>query len=301
MIELASLSTERRNPRTMGIDELDTLSVLELMNSEDSRTVAAVHAVLPEIARAVEVIAVALRQGGRLFYLGAGTSGRLGILDAVECPPTFGTEPDMVQGVLAGGVPAIFRAQEGAEDSEDLAVDDLVERQFSPQDVLVGLAASGRTPYVIGGLRYARKIGAKTIAVSCSTQSRIGEMAEIAITAVPGPEVITGSTRLKAGTVQKLILNMLSTATMIKLGKVYGNLMVDVKITNEKLRERAHRIVMEATGCDRTEAGEALGKAGGSAKLAILCLLAGKEADEARELLDRAEGKIRIALELAGK
>ena len=296
MIQLNKLTTERRNPHTSHIDELSTLEMVTAINREDQQVPLAVEKVLPQIAQAVDLITERLKNGGRLFYIGAGTSGRLGILDAVECPPTYGTAPEMVQGLIAGGTPAIFKAQEGAEDNPALAAKDLTAAGFSACDVLVGIAASGRTPYVIGGIEYAQKIKAPTIALSCSENSQIAALADIAITPITGPEAVTGSTRMKAGTAQKLVLNMLSTGTMIKLGKVYGNLMVDVKTSNLKLEERARRIVMEATGCSRDEAIAVLAQAQGRAKLAILLQLTGCSAEEGRELLKKAEGKLGSAL-----
>lgn len=296
MIDLDKLTTEQRNAATLHIDELSVPDMLRTIHEEDKKVFEAVESALPMIARAVEIIAVRLKKGGRLFYLGAGTSGRLGVLDAVECPPTFGTEPERVQGVIAGGADAIFHAQEGAEDSLALAQQDLQARGLCSSDILCGIAASGRTPYVIGGLEYARSLGAATIAVVCTPESPIAALADVAITAVTGSEVITGSTRLKAGTAQKIILNMLSTGTMIRLGKVYGNLMVDVKSSNAKLEERARRIVMEATGRSRAEAEEALAKSAGSAKLAIFMLLANLSVEEARRQLDTADGYIGRAL-----
>ena len=296
MIQLNKLTTERRNPHTSHIDELSTLEMVTAINREDQQVPLAVEKVLPQIAQAVDLITERLKNGGRLFYIGAGTSGRLGILDAVECPPTYGTAPEMVQGLIAGGTPAIFKAQEGAEDNPALAAKDLTAAGFSACDVLVGIAASGRTPYVIGGIEYAQKIEAPTIALSCSENSQIAALADIAITPITGPEAVTGSTRMKAGTAQKLVLNMLSTGTMIKLGKVYGNLMVDVKTSNLKLEERARRIVMEATGCSRDEAIAVLAQAQGRAKLAILLQLTGCSAEEGRELLKKAEGKLGSAL-----
>ncbi|TYZ23873.1 N-acetylmuramic acid 6-phosphate etherase [Selenomonas ruminis] len=296
MIQLNKLTTERRNPHTSHIDELSTLEMVTAINREDQQVPLAVEKVLPQIAQAVDLITERLKNGGRLFYIGAGTSGRLGILDAVECPPTYGTAPEMVQGLIAGGTPAIFKAQEGAEDNPALAAKDLTAAGFSACDVLVGIAASGRTPYVIGGIEYAKKIKAPTIALSCSENSQIAALADIAITPITGPEAVTGSTRMKAGTAQKLVLNMLSTGTMIKLGKVYGNLMVDVKTSNLKLEERARRIVMEATGCSRDEAIAVLAQAQGRAKLAILLQLTGCSAEEGRELLKKAEGKLGSAL-----
>ena len=292
MIDLDRLTTEQRNAATLHIDELSVPDMLRTIHEEDKKVIGAVESALPMIAQAVEIIAVRLKKGGRLFYLGAGTSGRLGVLDAVECPPTFGVEPELVQGVIAGGANAIFRAQEGAEDSLSLAEEDLTARGFGASDVLCGIAASGRTPYVIGGLRYARSRGAATIAVACTPDSPVAALADVAITAVTGSEVITGSTRLKAGTAQKLILNMLSTGAMIRLGKVYGNLMVDVKSSNAKLKERARRIVMEATGKSRSEAIEALEQACGSAKLAIVMLLANLPVEAARAQLAAADGYV---------
>lgn len=296
MVNLSGLTTEKRNPATTQIDSMDTLSMLRVINSEDSKVAEAVGRVLPDIASAVDGIADRLSKGGRLFYVGAGTSGRLGVLDAAECPPTYGTEPELVQGLIAGGDAAMFRAQEGAEDDFSLGERELRERNFSQGDVLVGIAASGRTPYVIGALKYAVGINALTIALSCSEQSEIAELADIAITPIPGPEVVTGSTRMKAGTAQKLVLNMLSTGAMIRLGKVYGNLMVDVKATNKKLEERARRIVMEASGCDREESIRALEAAGGNAKLATLIVLTGCEAEAGAAALESHGGRLADAI-----
>lgn len=298
-MDLSRLTTERRNPASAHIDSCTTLEMVTIMQQEDSKIASAIEKILPEIARAIDATSQRLENGGRLFYLGAGTSGRLGILDASECPPTYGTDPELVQGLIAGGVPAIFRAQEGAEDNPDLAVHDLKEHGFSAKDVLVGIAASGRTPYVIGGLKYARELGALTIALACSEHAEIAALADIALTPVTGPEVVTGSTRMKAGTAQKLVLNMLSTGTMIKLGKVYGNLMVDVKASNKKLEERAIRIVMEGSGCERTEAEKALKGADGHAKLAILMVVAGVSAGEGKALLERTAGHLAAAIRLA--
>ena len=296
-IDLGRLLTERRNPYTMDIDKVSTLEMCMLINEEDKRAAVAVRQVLPEIAAAVDGIAKRLGRGGRLFYIGAGTSGRLGILDAVECPPTYSTDPEMVQGLIAGGYEAIFKAKEGAEDSLTLAAEDLAAKQLTKDDCVVGIAASGRTPYVIGGLRYASSISALTVALSCSPNSPIAAEAQIAITVLTGPEAVTGSTRMKAGTAQKMVLNMLSTCTMIKLGKVYGNLMVDVKASNDKLKERARRIVMEASGCTYDEAVGALEQSGGSAKAAIVMLLTGRTAQEAEGLLKENGGFIAKALD----
>lgn len=298
-MDLSRLTTERRNPASAHIDSCTTLEMVTIMQQEDSKIASAIEKILPEIARAIDATSQRLENGGRLFYLGAGTSGRLGTLDASECPPTYGTDPELVQGLIAGGIPAIFRAQEGAEDNPGLAVHDLKEHGFSAKDVLVGIAASGRTPYVIGGLKYARELGALTIALACSEHAEIAALADIALTPVTGPEVVTGSTRMKAGTAQKLVLNMLSTGTMIKLGKVYGNLMVDVKASNKKLEERAIRIVMEGSGCERTEAEKALKGADGHAKLAILMVVAGVSAGEGKALLERTSGHLAAAIRLA--
>lgn len=269
MLNLENLSTEARNPASSRIDKLDTLSMMRVMNDEDQKTALAVKAILPDIARAVDVIAARLKTGGRLFYMGSGTSGRLGILDAVECPPTYSTDPDLVQGLIAGGKEAIFRAREGAEDSLEKGADDIISHDLSAKDVLVGITASGRTPYVLGGMEEARRRGAFVIGVACSKEPDIACTADLMLICLPGPEVVTGSTRMKAGTVTKMILNMLSTGTMIRLGKVRGNLMIDVKATNEKLKERATRIVMTVTGMDRAAAEKALRESDGRARLAV--------------------------------
>ncbi|ERL16135.1 MULTISPECIES: N-acetylmuramic acid 6-phosphate etherase [Acidaminococcus] len=269
MLNLEKLSTEARNPASSRIDKLDTLSMMRVMNDEDQKTALAVKAILPDIARAVDVIAPRLKTGGRLFYMGSGTSGRLGILDAVECPPTYSTDPDLVQGLIAGGKEAIFRAREGAEDSLDKGADDIISHDLSAKDVLVGITASGRTPYVLGGMEEARRRGAFVIGLACSKEPDIACTADLMLICLPGPEVVTGSTRMKAGTVTKMILNMLSTGTMIRLGKVRGNLMIDVKATNEKLKERATRIVMTVTGMDRAAAEKALRESDGRARLAV--------------------------------
>jgi len=249
--------------------------MVTIINNEDKKVPEAITPLLPKIAKAVEIIAAHLHQGGRLFYVGSGTSGRLGILDAAECPPTFSTEPEMVQGIIAGGTEAIFRAQEGAEDSVAGGAKDMAAHEVKAKDVVVGLTASGRTPYVAGALAYARKQGAPTISITCTDHPEVAQWADISLEALVGPEVITGSTRMKAGTAQKMILNMLSTGAMIKLGKVYGNLMVDVKASNKKLEARAKRIVRTATGCDQAEAAQALEQSGGCARQAI-DLLRGK-------------------------
>ena len=272
-MNFANLTTEKRNSASANIDKVSTLEMVKIINDEDKKVAAAVEKVLPQIARAVDLIAEKLSSGGRLFYIGAGTSGRLGVLDASECPPTFGVNSEMVQGIIAGGNYALTNAVEGAEDNKNLAVENLREKNFCAADILVGIAASGRTPYVIAAVEYAKKIGAATLGVSCVENSALAEIVDIAITPVTGAEVITGSTRMKAGTATKMVLNMLTTGAMIRLGKVYGNLMVDVHATNEKLRDRAKRIVIAATGCDEVTAVDALKKFEGHAKLAIDFLL----------------------------
>lgn len=295
-IDLDKLTTESRNPNTLDIDKLSTLEMVKIMNNEDKKVAEAVEKELANIAEAIDGISERMSKGGRLIYIGAGTSGRLGILDASECPPTYGVSEELVQGIIAGGKEAIFRAKEGAEDSKELAVEDLKAIKLTENDTVVGLAASGRTPYVIGGLNYANEIGALTISVSCNKDSEISKYAKIEIAPVVGPEVVTGSTRLKAGTAQKLVLNMLSTGVMIKQGKVYGNLMVDVKASNEKLVERAKRIVCEATGAEREEAERVLEETNYDVKLSILMIISGEGKDKAKEVLDLNNGYIAKAL-----
>ncbi|WP_242235414.1 N-acetylmuramic acid 6-phosphate etherase [Bacillus cereus group sp. BfR-BA-01316] len=290
------LTTECRNEKTMFLDEMKTLNLLEVMNEEDIKVAHCVQKELPQIAKAVEMIVVAMKQGGRLIYIGAGTSGRIGLLDAVECPPTFNTDPNKVIGLIAGGESAFIKAVEGAEDSFTLSLKDLKEIQLTSKDVVVGIAASGRTPYVIAGLNYANQLGAGTVSISCNKESEIGKIATIAIEVVNGPEVLTGSTRLKAGTAQKLVCNMLSTASMVGIGKVYGNLMVDLQLTNEKLVERAKRIIMDATECSYKVAEEYLVKANNQPKIAIVMILTNISYEEAVERLKVAEGFIRKAL-----
>lgn len=295
-IDLEKLTTESRNQNTLNIDKVSTLEMVKMINNEDKKVAEAVEAELPRIAEAIDEIAIRMNKGGRLIYIGAGTSGRLGILDASECPPTYGVSEELVQGVIAGGHEAIFRAKEGAEDSKELALEDLKNKKISENDIIVGLAASGRTPYVIGGLEYANEVGAMTIAITCNAGSEVSKAAKISIAPVVGPEVVTGSTRLKSGTAQKLVLNMLSTGTMIKLGKVYGNLMVDVRATNEKLVERAKKIVCEATGVTREEAGKYLEETNSDVKLSIFMILSKLEKEEARKVLEESKGYISEAL-----
>ena len=292
MVELKRIPTERRNEATAHIDRMSTLEMVRLINQEDHKVADAVGREDQHIARAVDIITGHMKQGGRLIYVGAGTSGRLGILDAVECPPTYSTEPELVQGLIAGGTPAIFRAVEGAEDDPNLGRKDLEEIHYTKQDVLVGIAASGRTPYVIGAMEYAKSLGGVTIGVTCCPGSEIDTLAEVGIAPMPGPEVVTGSTRMKSGTAQKMVLNMLSTVTMIKLGKVYGNLMVDVKASNEKLYQRAVSIVCTATGAQEDEARAALEKCGYACKPAIVSILLGLTPEEAAAALERADGRI---------
>lgn len=293
---LEHLTTEGRNEKTMHLDQMKAIDFLEVMNEEDMKVAYAVRQELTHIAKAVEMIVAAYKNGGRLIYMGAGTSGRIGLLDAVECPPTFNTSPNEVIGLIAGGENAFIKAVEGAEDSLELGVQDLKSIQLTNKDVLVGIAASGRTPYVLAGLEYAKNIGAKTVAISCNKESETGKIAEVAIEVVSGPEVLTGSTRLKAGTSQKLVCNMLSTASMVGIGKVYGNLMVDLQLTNEKLVERAKRIIMEATNCPYEIAEEFLVKADNKPKVAIIMILTNVSYEEAVNRLEAAEGFVRNAI-----
>lgn len=295
---LSHLVSEGRNPETMDIDLLSSSEIVKRINQQDQQVPLAVEKVLPEIAQAVDKITAAFKVGGRLIYMGAGTSGRLGVLDASECPPTFGVSDQMVIGLIAGGPEAILKAKEGAEDSLTLGVEDLKAINFDENDVVVGIAASGRTPYVIGALEYANEIGATTVALSCNPDSPIADIAQIAISPIVGPEALTGSTRLKSGTAQKLVLNMLTTASMIRLGKSYQNLMVDVKATNKKLIARAARIVMQATECDKNEAITRLEQTDYDVKLAILMILTGMDVDEAKNKLDKQDGFLRKAVQL---
>ena len=295
-LNLTGMTTEKRNPRTMQLDTMSELEIVTTMNEEDARVPLAIAKKLPQIAQAAHWAAEAFEQGGRLFYMGAGTSGRLGVLDAAECPPTFGVAPGMVVGLIAGGEQAFLKAVEGAEDDRALGQSDLEAYGLNAKDVVIGIAASGRTPYVLGGLAYARSVGCRTAAIACNTGSEIGRAADLAIEVEVGPEVLTGSTRLKSGTAQKLILNMISTASMVRTGKVYQNLMVDVMQNNEKLHTRAENIVIDATGVTRPEARSAIDAAGGSVKVAITMLLADCSADEARNRLEKAGGHVRAAI-----
>ncbi|AQW56421.1 N-acetylmuramic acid 6-phosphate etherase [Stenotrophomonas sp. NPDC087984] len=295
-MDLSTLGTEARNERTTELDRMPVSELLSVMNAEDQTVALAVRDALPQIEAAVEAVAESLRRGGRLIYLGAGTSGRIGLLDAVECPPTFGTSPDQVVGLLSGGPGAFVMAVEGAEDEPARAVDDLEKIGVNDRDTVVGLAASGRTPYVVGGLKHAAAQGAVTVSVACNRDTVVSRYADIPIEVPTGPEVLTGSTRLKGGTAEKMVCNMLSTASMVQVGKVYGNLMVDVRASNEKLVDRARRIVVEATGTDADTAAEALRAADGHAKTAIVMLLARCTAEEATRRLNLAHGDTRTAV-----
>lgn len=296
-INLNGLVTENRNINTMDIDKISTVEMLEKINNEDKNVPLAVKKEIPQIAELIEKAVERMRKGGRIIYIGAGTSGRLGVLDASECPPTYGVEPELVQGVIAGGEESMFKAKEGAEDSEELAVLDLKERNLNKNDIVIGIAASGRTPYVIGALKFAKENGALTASISCNKNSPIAKEADIEIAPVVGAEVVTGSTRMKSGTAQKLVLNMISTGVMIKLGKVYENLMVDVKATNTKLFERSKKIVMEATGVSREEAENKLNDTGFDVKLSIFIILSGLNKSEAKEILEKNNGYIAKALQ----
>lgn len=299
-LDLSQMITEGRNPASQNIDELSIEAMLRVINDEDKKVALAVEAIVPQIAAAVDAICAAFQAGGRLIYCGAGTSGRLGILDASECPPTFGTPREQVIGLIAGGHTAILQAVENAEDNREQGAQDLKDIRFSRHDVLVGIAASGRTPYVLGALAYANELGATTVSLTCNPGSAMSQVAAIALTPVVGPEVVTGSSRMKAGTAQKLVLNMLTTGSMIRSGKVYGNLMVDVEATNQKLVQRQVNIVMQATDCDEATASAALTACGGHCKTAILMVLADLAADEAKALLSQHQGFIRQALQAAG-
>lgn len=295
-MELSKIATEKRNENTLHIDELPTFEIVRLINDEDKKVAFAVEKELDHIARAVDIIADRLQNDGRLIYIGCGTSGRLGVLDAVECPPTYSTPPEMVEGLLAGGYQAMFKAVEGAEDDPELGVEDLKKINFTKNDILVGIAASGRTPYVIGAMKYAKSLGATILGVTCCKDSEIDRLADIGIAPMPGPEVITGSTRMKSGTAQKMVLNMLSTASMVKLGKVYGNLMVDVKPSNRKLIDRCVSIVRNATGVSQKEAEAVLDQCGYRPKIAIVMIENKLDVQSAIQELERAGGHVAAAI-----
>lgn len=295
-MHLDSLTTEKRNPATMNLDEISLHESAILMNKEDQKVALAVEKELPSIEKAVELIIISLKKGGRLIYMGAGTSGRLGVLDAAECIPTFSTTQEQVQGFIAGGEKAMKIAVEGAEDSKELAEEDLKSIDLNSNDTVVGIAASGRTPYVIGALDYAKEVGASTVSLSCNKGSEIGKHAEVAIEVEVGPEFLTGSTRLKSGTAQKLVLNMLSTLSMVGIGKVYNNLMVDVRPSNEKLVERSKRIIMQATNCTYEIAEKAFNEAKRNVRLAIVYVLSGKPLEKVEVALKEAEGNVKASL-----
>lgn len=289
---IKDLTTEQRNPATMHIDTMSTIDMVKTINHEDEKIAQAVGRQSEQIAKAIDLAAENYRKGGRLIYIGAGTSGRLGVLDAVELVPTYGIKPERAIGLIAGGQSAMYKAVEGAEDSQQLAQGDLQKINLSVNDVVIGLAASGRTPYVIGGLKYAQKVGSVTISVACVADSAIGKFAQVPIEAVVGPEVVTGSTRMKAGTAQKMILNMISTGVMIKQGKVYENVMIDVQPTNEKLVDRSERIIVSCTHVDKDEAGEILKKAHMNVPIAIVMAKTGLDADKAQKVLGEHDGSV---------
>lgn len=297
--QIQKLATEQRNPRSMQIDTAPVREILEIINIEDHKVPIAVREEIPYIEKAVDIVVEAFHNNGRLFYVGAGTSGRLGVVDASECPPTFGTPPDMVQGLIAGGHKAVFRAQEGAEDYEENGVRALQEAGVTPPDVVCGIAASRRTPFVVGAVKYAREMGCKTLFVTCNPRSEFDLDIDVAICPVVGPEVIMGSTRMKSGTAQKLVLNMITTASMIRLGKVYENMMIDLQMTNKKLVERSRRIVMTVTGVSYDEAQRVLEEAEGHVKTALVMILAGVTAEEARSRLKKTSGFVRPAISLS--
>lgn len=296
MMDLEKLTTEKRNEKTMQLDEMTIEEILYLMNDEDQSVPKSVEKEIPQIKKVVDTIITVFQNEGRLIYIGAGTSGRLGILDAAECVPTFGTSPEKVVGLIAGGMSAMTVAVEGAEDSEELAKKDLKDLNLTDKDIVIGIAASGRTPYVVGGLKYANEVGASTASIACNRNAIISTYATIPIEVEVGPEILTGSTRLKSGTAQKLVLNMLSTASMIGVGKIYKNLMVDVQPTNEKLVERSKRIIMQATNCSYEKASESFEKANGDVKLAIVMLLTNLGKKEAKVRLKQAKGIVRKTL-----
>ncbi|MFC9598272.1 N-acetylmuramic acid 6-phosphate etherase [Peribacillus butanolivorans] len=296
--QLRSLTTELRNEGTMNIDSVNTLEIITAINNEDLKVAVAVQEVLPEIKTAVDFAYESLMKGGRLIYIGAGTSGRLGVLDAVECPPTFSTSPDMVLGIMAGGEKAFVRAIEGAEDKEEFGERDLINVDLTAKDTVIGIAASGRTPYVKGALHYASMVGAKTVALSCNKNSIITKVANIGIEVEVGPEVLTGSTRMKAATAHKMVLNMISTATMIRMGKVYENLMVDVNVSNQKLKDRAISIIQTVTDVEYEIAMKMLEKANNQVKSAIVMIKTSTTYDQATELLEQADGDVRKAISI---
>jgi N-acetylmuramic acid 6-phosphate etherase len=294
--EIKNLVTEARNPATFNIDSKSTLQILKLINAEDRKVPLAVEKQIPQIAKGVELIVKTFKKGGRLFYIGAGTSGRLGVLDAAECPPTFGTDPKMIRGIIAGGYKSLIRSREGVEDNSEAGGKDLKRAGLKKSDIVVGVAASKRTPYVLGALKYAKRIGTKTIFIFCNPIKGLKVKPDVIISPVLGPEVVTGSTRMKAGTAQKLILNMLSTAAMIKIGKVYENLMIDLQAKSQKLRERSKRIIMQVTGVNYKQAEKYLRLSGGSVKTALVMILSNVDKREAEKRLKKAGGFVRKAI-----
>ncbi len=287
-----------RNENSVNMDDMTSLELAKLINSEDKKVAFAVEQQLENVAKLVDLATKSLKEGGRIIYIGAGTSGRLGVVDASECPPTFSTPPEQVVGLIAGGNTAMFKAVENAEDSKTLAKEDLIEIDFNKDDILIGIAASGRTPYVVHGLRYAREVGAKTGSIVCNTSSAVAKESDVAVEVVVGPEVLTGSTRMKSGTAQKMVLNMLSTISMINIGKTYKNYMVDLCQSNEKLERRAINMVMEIASCDENLAIDYLEKADGSVKLAITALLGEISIEEARKRLEECGGKVKRAINI---
>jgi len=300
MADLKKLTTEGVNPNTVTIDECSTEEILRMINKEDQKVALAVEEEIPQISKAVDLLYPALKNGGKMFYVGAGTSGRLGVLDASECPPTYGTEPEMVQGFIAGGDVALRSAVEGCEDDAEAGMELILQCGVTDRDVVIGITASGSAAYVIGALQKARELGAKTIGVTNNRANDFDKYCDICIAPLCGPEVISGSTRMKAGTSQKLVLNMLTTSVMVKLGKVYGNRMVDLRASNKKLHSRSVRMICEITGVDESTAVTWLEKSGKSAKLAILCILSGCEVEEAKALLDQNNGYLKSALKSVG-
>lgn len=298
MSDLNQLITEQRNVKTINLDEMAPFEIISTMNKEDINVVQAVHDALPQIEQVIKWTTESLRNDGRIIYIGAGTSGRLGVLDAVECPPTFGVSYNTVIGLIAGGEKAFVKAEEGAEDNKELGKKDLLNINLQKNDVVIGLAASGRTPYVVGALQYARSIGCKTVSIACNSNTLISKEADCTVELLTGPEILTGSTRLKAGTAEKMVLNMISTVSMVGIGKVYQNLMVDVRQTNEKLITRAENIVIEAVGCTREEARLALEEANGEAKLAITKMLLDCDIETAKQCLIKANGKVKGAVKI---
>lgn len=295
-LNLSALATETRNENTLRLDEMSALEIITVMSREDANVIGAVRKVLPQIAQVITCATKSLQQAGRIVYIGAGTSGRLGVLDAVECPPTFGVDYNTVVGIMAGGEKAFVKAKEGVEDDATQGALDLQANSLTKNDIVIGLAASGRTPYVIGALKYAKQVGCTTASIACNPNAQVSAVVDYPIEVVTGPEILTGSTRLKAGTAEKIVLNMISTASMIGIGKVYGNLMVDVRQSNRKLAVRAENIVMQATGCNHQQAVDALAEASGSAKLAIAKMLLGTDLVTAQKCLDLSGGKIKTAL-----